>query len=139
MIDYVVIALIWVFIFTAILAAAGIPAAAWLILQKPGRRRVIVCFSVCLVLIVVILARLCQRPVLTYAPECETKLSAAQENVVMTVSNGFYSGILPLVPLWVHVTDVEGDYIRWDIQYFPFGDVGMEYGGDGYSIVKPLN
>lgn len=139
MLDYVMIALIWAVILTAVIAAAGIPAAAWLMLQKTEKRRVVVCFVLCLVLVVVILARLCQRPVLTYAPECETKLSAAQENAVMAVSSGFYSGILPLVPLWVRVTDVEGDCVRWNIQYFPFGEIGMEHGGDGYSIVKPLN
>ena len=138
MIDYVMIALIWVFILAAVIVAAVVPAAAWLMLQKPGKRRGLVCFSVCLVLVVVILARLCQRPVLTYAPDCEAKLSTQQENVVMAVSDGFYSGILPLVPLWVSVTELEGEYIRWNIQYFPFGDVGMEYGSDGYSIVKPL-
>lgn len=139
MVDYVMIALIWLFILAAVLAAAGIPAATWLMLQKPGKRRVIVCFLVCLVLVVAILARLCQRPILAYTSDCEAQLSAAQENAVMAVSDGFYSGILPLVPVLVTVTTVDGEYLGWTIRYFPFGNMEMEYGSDGYSIVKPLN
>ncbi len=139
MIDYVMIALIWLFILSAVIAAAGVPTAAWLLLQKREKRRWVLSFAVCLVLVVVILARLCQQPVLTYAADCKTELSIAQKNVVMSVSEGFYSGVLPLVPVKVTVTDVAEENIRWIIRYFPFGTVGMEHGGDGYSIIKPLN
>ena len=41
------------------------------------------------------------------------------ENSVMAVSSGFYSGILPLIPVCVTVIETDEAYIRWDIRYFP--------------------
>ena len=68
-----------------------------------------------------------------------TELSARHSEAVLAQARGFYSSILPLIPIFLIINDLTESEVRYTIYYFPFGTVGMSYlEGDGYSITKPL-
>jgi hypothetical protein len=58
---------------------------------------------------------------------------------VKSQSEGVYSSKLPLVAVYVNVTDYSDEKAYYTIHYFPFGSVDMSFSeSDGYNIEKPL-
>ena len=58
---------------------------------------------------------------------------------VESQSEGVYSSKLPLVAVYVNVTDYFDEKAYYTIHYFPFGTVDMSYSeSNGYNIEKQL-
>ena len=58
---------------------------------------------------------------------------------VESQSEGVYSNKLPLVAVYVNVTDYSDEKAYYTIHYFPFGSVDMSFSeSDGYNIEKQL-
>ena len=70
---------------------------------------------------------------------CKTEIPEDYLKTIKNQSKGFYSLMIPLVPVRVVVDSFSGVEVCYTIYYFPFGTVGMSYiEGDGFSIEKTL-
>ena len=70
---------------------------------------------------------------------CEPQIPENYLKTIKNQSRGFYSLMIPLVPVRVVVDSFSGVEVCYTIYYFPFGTVGMSYiEGDGFSIEKTL-
>ena len=86
--------------------------------------------------VVLALAFLSQKPVMTYKEEIPQEYKTAVESQ----AKGVYSSRLPLVPFYVSVERVENEKVFYTIHYLPFGTVGMSFSAvDGYNIEKELS
>ena len=91
---------------------------------------------VLLLIFVLSLSFLCNKPIVKYNSE----LSTIYKSAVESQSKGIYSSRLPLIPVYVSVGDMEEERIYYTIYYFPFGTVGMPYSqADGYNMEKTLS
>ena len=89
-----------------------------------------------LLILVLSLGFLCNKPIVKY----DSELSTIYKSAVESQSKGFYSSRLPIVPVYVSVEDMQDDRVYYTIHYFPFGSVGMSYSQtDGYNIEKELS
>ena len=89
-----------------------------------------------LLVAVIILVFLCQKPIVSY----KTELSTEYKTAIESQSKGIYSSRFPLVPVFVSVEPPEQEKAFYTIDYFPFGTVGMSYSPqDGYNIEKQLS
>ena len=126
----------------AVVAGAAIPSAVWFLGKGRETRSTIVAFAICFALILGVLGRLAYKPVVMYADGCEATMSEDQKRAVTSVSRGFYGHSAPVFAVAVSVKEVREDYVAWDIFYFPFGDIGMEYTEHplcgGYNITRYL-
>jgi len=102
---------------------------------------------VAFVLVCIMLAVLALNPPVVCPEKLEGRFTQEQHRAVQAVSRGLYSVKIPLIPLWVEVTELENFIIdgnmergvEFTIHYLWFGSLGMRYlSGDGYSITKPL-
>ena len=58
---------------------------------------------------------------------------------VQSQAEGMYSNKLPLVAVYVSISDYSDEKAYYTIHYFPFGSVDMSYSEiDGYNIEKTL-
>ena len=126
----------------AVVAGAAIPSAIWFLRKGKETRSTIIAFVIFFSLIIGVLGRLAYQPVVMYAPECDDIMSAEQLEAVTSVSRGFYGHSAPVFAVALSVNEVRADYVSWDIFYFPFGDIGMEYVNHptygGYNITRYL-
>ena len=79
--------------------------------------------------------------ILAAHPIVSCKLDVPEDymEAIESQSNGVYSAVLPLVPVYVSVDSFSTNRVCYTVYYFPFGAVGMSYTeGDGYNIEKPL-
>lgn len=140
--ETVLTGLIILMMILAVVVGAAIPSAVWFLGKGKETRSTIVAFAICLTLIVGVLGRLAYKPVVMYAPECDGVMSAEQLEAVTSVSRGFYGHSAPVFAVAVSIREVRADYVAWDIYYFPFGDIGMEYitrpEYGGYNITRYL-
>ena len=91
---------------------------------------------VILMVFVILLGFLSQKPVVSY----KTQLSPEYKTAIESQSKGVYSSRLPLVPVFVSVEPPEQEKAFYTIYYFPFGTVDMSYSPqDGYNIEKQLS
>lgn len=71
-------------------------------------------------------------PILTNAT-IDNQISNTELEKVVQGEYGLYSLQLPLYPLYIRVTSVEEDVIKYTVQYFPSGREDVEYSpGDGW-------
>ena len=103
--------------------------------------------AVALVLVCAVLAAFALNPPVTYPEKYEGRLTEELQGPVKSVSRGIYSRNIPLIPVWVEVTElhnfiVDGKMERrvdFTIHYLWFGSVEMNYSSyDGYSCTRPL-
>ena len=58
---------------------------------------------------------------------------------IRSQAGGVYSPRLPLVPVFVTISDFSEEIVYYTIHYFPFGTVGISYSvRDGYNMEKHL-
>lgn len=98
-------------------------------------------------LLCVILAGFALRPPVTCGDGVCTDLTPDLRETVRSVSSGLYSWNVPLVPICVRITETE-DFVvngvtehrvEFDVYYFCFGRLGMEYSTcDGFNIATPI-
>ena len=70
---------------------------------------------------------------------CDFDIPDATYEAIESQSKGVYSNKLPLVAVYVNVTDYSKGIAYYTIHYFPFGTVDMSYSeSDGYNIEKQL-
>lgn len=70
----------------------------------------------------------------------EGKLPEAYTQAIRSQAEGVYSQKLPLIPVFVRVTEFDRERVWYTIYYFPFGSVGMSYHPqDGYNMEKTLS
>ena len=70
---------------------------------------------------------------------CDFDVPDTTYDAIEIQAKGVYSSKLPLVSVYVNVTDYSEDKAYYTIHYFPFGTVGMSYSeSDGYNIEKQL-
>ena len=102
---------------------------------------------IALLLVCLILAGFTLRPPVLCDEKLAERLQPEWQETVRSVSSGLYSRNIPLVPLCVHITDIDifvvdgtMEYsIAFDVYYFCAGRVGMEYSTyDGFNISDPL-
>ena len=140
--ETVLTVLIILLMILAVAAGAAIPSVAWFLSKGKETRSTIVAFLIFSALIIGVLGRLAYQPVVMYADGCEVTMSEEQERAVTSVSRGFYGHSAPVFAVAVSVNEVRDDYVAWDIFYFPFGDIGMEYVDrptyGGYNITRYL-
>ena len=140
--ETVLTVLIILLMILAVVAVAAIPSVAWFLSKGKETRSTIVAFLIFSALIIGVLGRLAYQPVVMYADGCEATMSEEQERAVTSVSRGFYGHSAPVFAVAVSVKEVRPDYVAWDIFYFPFGDIGMEYVNHptygGYNITRYL-
>ena len=94
-----------------------------------------------------ILAALALNPPVACPDEYKDDLTPEIYTAVQTSGRGIYSRNIPLVPAFVKIKEIrectiEGKtepYIRFDINYLYFGQVGISFSWDGYNIEKPLS
>ena len=90
----------------------------------------------CVFLLSATLSVLAKRPIVHYKAEVPESYRIA----IVGQAQGVYSNQLPLVPIYVCVTDYEGLRAFYTIYYFPFGSVGMSYAEhDGYNCEEYLS
>ena len=117
--------------------------------QKLRRKALKRCprFLIALLVVFLILAGFALRPPMVCEETLETRLQPEWRETIRSVSSGLYSRNIPLVPLCVHVTDIDSfvveetmEYsISFDVYYFCAGRMGMEYSTyDGFNISDPL-
>lgn len=97
------------------------------------KKAIIVVITV--VLLLVSLGLLNENPIISN----KANAPANYLDAIADQSDGLYSDILPLVPVYVSVENFTSDRVYYTIHYFPFGNVGMSYSeSDGYNMEKPL-
>ena len=70
---------------------------------------------------------------------CDFDIPTNTYEAIEGQSKGVYSSKLPLVAVYVNVTDFSDEKAYYTIHYFPFGSVDMSYSeSDGYNIEKQL-
>ena len=70
---------------------------------------------------------------------CDFDIPNTTYEAIESQSKGVYSNKLPLVAVYVNVTDYSKGIAYYTIHYFPFGTVDMSYSeSDGYNIEKQL-
>lgn len=103
--------------------------------------------AVATVLVCAVLTVFALNPPVTCPEKYEDRFTEELQGPVQSVSRGIYSPNVPLVPVWVEVTElknfiIDGEMergVEFTIHYLWFGTVGMNYlSHDGYSITKPL-
>ena len=121
---------------------AAVPALIWFLKQGKDKRSTLIALGIVFALCTGVMGRLAYRPIIMYADGCEAAMSEEQERAVTSVSRGFYGHSAPVFAVAVSVNEVRADYVSWDIFYFPFGDIGMEYTSyptqGGYNITRYL-
>ena len=91
------------------------------------------------VVVLLLLASVSQKPVLWYTQDCQQMVSEQQEDAIRSVNTGVYSLRVPFIPVLLMVDECRDDYAFWTAYYFPFGTQEMELsGGDGFNCVKQL-
>lgn len=71
---------------------------------------------------------------------CDFDMPASTYEAIESQAEGIYSKRLPLVAVYVNVTDYSDGIAYYTIHYFPFGTVDMSYSeADGYNIEKALS
>lgn len=71
---------------------------------------------------------------------CDFDIPASTYEAIESQSEGVYSSKLPLVAVYLNVTDYSDGIAYYTVHYFPFGSVDMSYSeADGYNIEKPLS
>ena len=140
--ETVLTVLIVLLMFLAVVAGAAVPSAVWFLSKGKETRSTIAAFVIFFTLIIGVLGRLAYKPIVMYADGCESVMSEEQKRAVTSVSRGFYGHSAPVFAVAVSVNEVRDDYVAWDIFYFPFGDIGMEYVDrptyGGYHITRYL-
>lgn len=70
---------------------------------------------------------------------CDFDMPQMTYEAIESQAEGTYSDKLPLVAVYVNVTDYSQGKAYYTIHYFPFGSVDMSYSEtDGYNIEKQL-
>ena len=70
---------------------------------------------------------------------CDFDIPQTTYEAIESQAEGKYSDKLPLVAMYVNVTDYSDQKVYYTIHYFPFGSVGMSFDeSDGYNIEKQL-
>ena len=70
---------------------------------------------------------------------CDFEMPNTTYEAIEGQSKGVYSSKLPLVAVYVNITDYSDEKAYYTIHYFPFGTVNMSYSeNDGYNIEKQL-
>ena len=70
---------------------------------------------------------------------CDFDIPVATYKAIESQAEGVYSNKLPLVAVYVNVTDYTDGIAYYTIHYFPFGTVDMSYSeADGYNVEKQL-
>ncbi len=70
---------------------------------------------------------------------CDFDMPNETYEAIKSQSEGIYSSKLPLVAVYVNITDFSDEKAYYTIHYFPFGTVDISYSeSDGYNIEKPL-
>ena len=70
---------------------------------------------------------------------CDFDIPNTTYEAIESQSEGVYSSKLPLVAVYVNITDYSDEKAYYTIHYFPFGRVCMSYSeNDGYNIEKQL-
>ena len=70
---------------------------------------------------------------------CDFDMPHTTYEAIESQAEGVYSKTLPLVAVYVNVTDYSEEKAYYTIHYFPFGSVDMSFDeNDGYNIEKPL-
>ena len=70
---------------------------------------------------------------------CDFDLPNTTYEAIESQAEGIYSSKLPLVAVYVNITDYSYGIAYYTINYFPFGSVDMSFSEiDGYNIEKPL-
>lgn len=148
--EYILIALFWaiqigITVGIALLLGAVIRGLEQVIRKK--KVKFLPRAVVALVLVCAILAAFALNPPVTCPEKYDGRFTEEQHRAVQSVSRGIYSSNIPLIPVWVEVTElknfvVDGKMERgvdFTIHYLWFGTVGMNYySHDGYSCTKPL-
>ena len=70
---------------------------------------------------------------------CDFDMPQMTYEAIESQAEGTYSDKLPLVAVYVNVTEYSQGKAYYTIHYFPFGSVDMSYSEtDGYNIEKQL-
>lgn len=70
---------------------------------------------------------------------CDFNMPQMTYEAIESQAEGTYSDKLPLVAVYVNVTEYSQGKAYYTIHYFPFGSVDMSYSEtDGYNIEKQL-
>jgi hypothetical protein len=70
---------------------------------------------------------------------CDFDIPQSTYEAIESQAEGVYSDKLPLVAVYVNITDYSDGIARYTIHYFPFGTVDMSFREtDGYNIEKQL-
>ena len=70
---------------------------------------------------------------------CDFNMPQMTYEAIESQAEGTYSDKLPLVAVYVNVTEYSQGKAYYTIHYFPFGSVDMSYSeSDGYNIEKQL-
>jgi hypothetical protein len=87
-------------------------------------------------ILVIVLGVLSSNPIVS----CDIDIPQESLAAVKSESEGLYSSKLPLVPIYVEVSDYSDGIVYYTISYFPFGSVDLSFSDtDGYNIEKPLS
>ena len=70
---------------------------------------------------------------------CDFDIPHTTYEAIESQAEGVYTSRLPLVAVYVNITDYADEKAYYTIHYFPFGTVDMSYSeSDGYNIEKFL-
>ena len=70
---------------------------------------------------------------------CDFDMPNTTYEAIESQAKGVYSNKLPLVAVYVNITDYSDEKAYYTIHYFPFGSVDMSFSeSDGYNIEKQL-
>ena len=71
---------------------------------------------------------------------CDFDMPHSTYEAIENQAEGLYSSKLPLVAVYVNITDYSDEKAYYTIFYFPLGTVDMSYSeSDGYNIEKQLS
>ena len=130
----------------AALVTAGLAWGSEILLRKK-RGKFLPRFLITALLLCGILTALAASPPVICTAECRGELTDAWREELQAVSAGLHSTKIPLVPLFVRVTEVDAlsmdgveEYrIVFNVHYFCMGTQGMEYSTrDGFNSVDPV-
>lgn len=148
--EIILIALCWgVQIGITAVIALAIGGIIWAIEQRIRKKKVKLLprAAIAMVLVCAVLAVFALNPPVTCPEKYEGRFTEELERSVRSVSRGIYSSNVPLIPVWVEVTElknyiIDGEMergVEFTVHYLWFGTVEMNYlSHDGYSITKPL-
>ena len=128
----------------AVVVWFAILGALKLLKVKSGKRIRIICLVLILVILCVVLAYVCENPIVICPDEYNDIVTYEQIQNIQSIASGVYSKNLPLIPVRVKIENVQwtemfNEYeIKFRIDYLFFGNIKMVTGGDGASVVKPL-